>query len=154
MVRFTNHLPSYFICGFLIVSSQVHWLIGCILTLHTEVDARGWDSSLVGGDAAVPARIICCYVLDLQRQVGGESRTRSQSDVRTATLPGQVKAHGAGHHAGQECSRTRWRCHIVRHGDVRWRLYSQTNTKKNISAFSTFLTFLRNIRNYRNWLED
>lgn len=110
-----------------------------ILTLNDEVDARGWHPSLVGGDAAVPASIVCCNLLDLQRQVGGETRTCAQSKVQTTTLPGQVKAYGAGHHAGQHRTGAWWRCYIVRHGDVRWRLYTQTNNKKkNLSASEGF----------------
>lgn len=71
------------------------------LTLHAEVDTRPRHSPLVGSDAAVPAGVVRRYPLDLQREVGGEMRTCPQADIRTATLPSQIKAHGAGHHTGQ-----------------------------------------------------
>lgn len=109
------------------------------LTLHAEVDARGWYPTLIGSNAAVPVSIVCCNTLDLQGEVGGEPRTRAQSNIHTTTLPGQVKTYGAGHHTGQQRCGAWWRCYIERHGDIWWRFYTQTNTQihresGNISA--------------------
>lgn len=148
--KFLGSLDIYDLIKTRTIAAYTKWRMDAsvteyILTLHAEVDTRGWYPTLVGSDAAVPASIVCSYTLDLQREVGSEPRMRTQSNIHTTTLPSQVKTYSAGHHTGQQCIGAWRRCYIERYSDVRWRLYTQTNTQihKVSVNFSTWRGFPR-----------